>query len=60
MIETFIQSHNGEIHLLPALPSDLPAGSFNGFRARGKIIFFNQWPWFVTLNRRIRGGCNLG
>lgn len=41
--ETLLQSHNGEISLLPALPDAWPSGKIEGLRARGKIAVSIRW-----------------
>jgi hypothetical protein len=52
--EMFVQSHNGVIHLLPALSSAIPSGSIGGLRARGAFQIDVSWKEGKLTEARIR------
>jgi alpha-L-fucosidase 2 len=51
--EMLLQSHNQEIHLLPALPKAWPAGQITGLCARGGFEIDMNWKNNSLVNARI-------
>jgi alpha-L-fucosidase 2 len=61
--EMLLQSQNGEIHLLPALPKAWPAGSVTGLRARGGFVVDEAWAngalVSATIHTTVAGPCRV-
>ena len=51
--EMLLQSHAGEISLLPALPAEWPEGKVTGLRARGNLTVNIEWKAGKVTNYQI-------
>lgn len=56
--EMLVQSHTGEIHLLPALPDELRTGKVKGLKARGGYKIDMEWEKGELKWAEIRAGKN--
>jgi alpha-L-fucosidase 2 len=52
--EMLLESHEGEIAILPALPAAWPGGQFKGLRARGAVEVDAEWSRGKAVSARLR------
>jgi alpha-L-fucosidase 2 len=64
LTEMLVQSHDGVLHILAALPENWPSGSVSGLRARGgfvieKLVWENGKISELTIKSEMGGNCRI-
>lgn len=61
--EMLVQSHEGLIHLLPALPAEWPSGEISGLVARGGFVIDMKWSegqlQSAVIHSKLGGDCRI-